>query len=106
MKKTKLSLAIAGLVLAGAIIATSCKKSTTTTTTPDTSTTSSTDNNMAQLNAHDITNIGSEAIDNGSLTTYKLAAGQTGGVGIISSVSGIVTINVDSLSYKKITVTF
>ncbi|HKC67220.1 MAG TPA: hypothetical protein VKG26_03255 [Bacteroidia bacterium] len=101
MKKTKLSLAIAGLVLAGAIIATSCKKSTTTTT-PDTSTTSSTDNNTAQQYAHDITNMGSEGIENnnGSLSTYRQSGGS-----IFGPLSAGVNVNIDQAN-KHMTVTF
>jgi|ERR1700757_630124 len=103
MKKTKLSLAVAGLMLAGAIVVTSCaKKTTPTPTTTDTSTNSSTDNNTAQQSSHDITNFGSEGIDNGSLTNYKLANGQPS---ILSGVSGTATVVINPTA-KTATVTF
>jgi hypothetical protein len=102
MKKTKLSLAITGLLLVGAIVVTSCaKKTTTTTPTTDSSTTSSTDNSMAQQNAHDVTNFGSEGVDNGSLTTYKLANGSPS---VFSGVSGSVSVTVTGS--KQLLVTF
>jgi hypothetical protein len=105
MKKTKLSLAVAGLMLVSAIAITSCKKSTTTTTpATDTSTTSSTDNNLAQQNAHDITNFGSEGIDNSTLTSYKLANG-TGQPSVLSGVSGTATVVINPTA-KTATVTF
>ncbi|HTA62176.1 MAG TPA: hypothetical protein VK835_06965 [Bacteroidia bacterium] len=104
MKKTKLSFAVAGLMLAGAVIMVSCTKKTTTTTpvATDTSTTSSTDNNMAQQHAHDITNIGSEGIENnnGTLTNYRTTQG-----GMFSPLSQSVTVVIDTTA-KKMTVTF
>ena len=80
MKKTKLSLILSGLMIVTVVIVASCKKSTTTTTptvTPDTSTTSATDNQTGQQSANDITNIGSQGIenDNGSLSTYRVVNG-------------------------------
>ena len=103
MKKTKLSIILSGLMIATVVIVASCKKSTTTTTpttTPDTSTTSTTDNNMAQQSAHDITNMGSQAIDNGSLSTYRLAGG-----GLVSPQSASVTIT-HAPGTKTLTITF
>jgi hypothetical protein len=100
MKKTKLSLILSGLMIVTVVIVASCKKSTTTTTTPDTSTTSSTDNNTAQTASHDITNFGSQGIDNGSLSTYRLA----GGGNSFSGVSGTATVVVTGT--KQIQVTF
>ena len=99
MKKTKLSLILGGLMMVTVVVVSSCKKSTTTTT-PDTSTTSSTDNQTAQQNSHDITNFGSEGIDNGSLSTYRLAQGQNAILGVSGSVSVTVT------GTKQIQVTF
>ncbi|MFI5142199.1 MAG: hypothetical protein ACHQII_07565, partial [Bacteroidia bacterium] len=103
MKKTKLSLVLGGLVIVGAVIVSSCKKSTTTTTTPDTSTTSSTDNNSAQQYAHDITNIGSEGIENnnGSLSTYRLTQG-----GLLSPLNGSATITFNTGGTRNMTVVF
>ena len=101
MKKTKLNLAVAGLVIATSLIVVSCKKKDTTTTpvTTDTSTTSSTDNNTAQQHASDITNIGSQGIENnGSLSTYRSGSG-----GLNSVMNASVTINT---SGKNMTVTF
>lgn len=103
MKKTKLSLILSGLMIVTAVIVASCKKSTTTTTpatTPDTSTTSTTDNNNAQQASHDITNFGSQGIDNGSLSTYRLGQGGN----LFSGVSGTATVVVTGS--KQIQVTF
>jgi hypothetical protein len=103
MKKTKLSLVLSGLIIASALIITSCtKKTTTLTTTPDTSTTSSTDNSLAQQNANDITNIGSDGIENnnGTLTNYRLSQGS-----IFSPLSSGVTIVFDT-TQKTMMVTF
>src|SRR6185312_12153537 len=105
MKKTKLSLAFAGLMLASAVIMSSCaKKTTTTTPTSDTSTTSSTDNSTAQQHAHDITNFGSEGIDNQGLTSYKLANG-SGQPSVLSGVSGTASVTINASS-KTALVTF
>jgi hypothetical protein len=103
MKKTKLSLAVAGLMLASAVIMSSCAKKATTTPTSDTSTTSSTDNNTAQQSAHDITNIGSQGIENnnGSLSTYRT----TQGGGMFGPLSTSVTVVINT-SAKNMTVTF
>ncbi|MEO8762362.1 MAG: hypothetical protein ABI388_12355 [Bacteroidia bacterium] len=104
MKKTKLSLVVSTLVIATSLIVVSCqKKATTTTPTPDTSTTSTTDNNMAQQNAHDITNFGSEGIenDNGSLSSYKLAQGGS----VFNPMSGSVNVNINT-STKTMDVVF
>ena len=93
MKKVKVSLILSGLIIAGAVIISSCKKSNTTTTpTPDTSTTSASDNNLAQKNAHDITNFGSEGIDNQGLTSYKLGSNNAGTSPIFLGTSGSVTL--------------
>lgn len=106
MKKTKLSLAIAGLVLASAIMVTSCKKKDTTTTpTQNNDTSSSTDNNTSQTASKDLMNIGSEAIDNGNLTTYKISPNSSAPPSILSGSSGTVTI-VPDWTNKHVTVTF
>jgi len=105
MKKPHLSLAIAGLMLASAVVITSCKKKDTTTTPKTYSTTGTSDNSTSENTSKDLNNIGSEAIDNGHLTTYKLAPG-AGGSGLLSPMSGTVTVMLDSLSYKFLTVTF
>ena len=103
MKKTKLSLILAGLVITTGVLISSCKKSTTSTVATDTSTTSSVDNNTAQQSAHDITNIGSQGIenDNGSLSTYR----NSNGGGLPKPMSGSVNVNVNTTN-KNMTVTF
>jgi hypothetical protein len=78
MKKTNLSLALAGFMIAGAVIVSSCKKkdaTTTPTTTADTNTNTASDNNMAEQHSNDAENIGAQAVDNGSLSTFRLANG-------------------------------
>lgn len=103
MKTKKLNLILSGLMIATVIIVASCKKSTTTpapTVTPDTNTTSATDNNTGQQASHDITNFGSEGIDNGSLSTYRTSKG----AGLFSGVSGTATVVVTAP--KQIQVTF
>ncbi len=106
MKTTKFSLILAGLALTTGLVVSSCQKKTTTTTPPpatNNSTTSATDNNMAQQHSQDMTNFGSQGMDNGTLSTYKLANGSTG-ESILSGVSGSVSVTV--VGSKKITVTF
>jgi hypothetical protein len=107
MKKTKLTIALSGLMIATAVIISSCQKKNSSTTTPDTSTTSSTDNNTAQQSSHDVTNFGSEGIEsnngtgNGSLSTYKLSNGG----GLPAPMSGSVSVSINTAN-KNMTVTF
>src|ERR1700746_3280659 len=90
MKTTKLTLALAGLLIAGGAIISSCKKSTTTTTPPaqDTNASTASDNNMAEQQSNDIENIGAQSVDEGSLSTFRLA---NGGATVSSSGSYSIT---------------
>ncbi|MHB8259543.1 MAG: hypothetical protein ACYDCN_01245 [Bacteroidia bacterium] len=100
MKKTKLMLILCGLMMTTVLFISSCqKKKETTTTPPDTNTSSASDNNTSESASKDINNIGSESIDNGSLSTYRL------GGGLLSPMSGSVTITPDTTN-KKVTVLF
>src|ERR1700752_1552737 len=101
MKKTKLTLALAGLLIAGGAIVSSCKKSTTTTPPPaqDTNAGTASDNSMAEQQSNDVENIGAESVDNGSLSTFRLANGGTS----VSSSSYSIT---GSSASGMVTVTF
>ena len=99
MKKTQLSLALAGLMIAGATMVSSCKKkdATTTTPTPDTNTSTASDNSAAEQHSNDAENIGAQAIDNGSLSAFRLAGGNespmsTGTVNISGAGTGTVVV--------------
>ena len=76
MKKTNLTIALAGLMIAGAAFVSSCKKKETTTT-PDTNASTAADNNAAEQHSSDAENIGAEATDNGSLPTFRLGGSNT-----------------------------
>jgi hypothetical protein len=89
MKKTKLTLALAGLLIAGGAIVSSCKKSTTTPPAQDTNASTASDNSMAEQHSNDIENIGAESVDNGSLSTFRLGSG---GASVSSSGSYSVTV--------------
>ncbi|HXD94125.1 MAG TPA: hypothetical protein VNX01_13005 [Bacteroidia bacterium] len=100
MKTTKLTLALAGLLIAGGAIVSSCKKSTTTPTpAQDTNASTASDNNMAEQHSNDVENIGAESIDEGSLSTFRLA---NGGL----SVASTNTYNVTGFGTGTVTVTF
>ncbi len=76
MKKTNLTLALAGLMIASAAIVSSCKKKDATTTTPakDTDQSGASANNTAENTSNDIVSMGAQASDNtssGSLSTYR-----------------------------------
>ena len=103
--QTKLSLLAGCLILAGAITFVSCKKTSNPTTPKSYNTSGTADNNTADNTSKDLNNIGAEAIGSGTLTTYKLSAGQGNG-GVISPMSGSVVIFVDSIPNKWLTVTF
>ena len=76
MKKTNLSIALAGLMIASAAIVSSCKKKEATTTpTPDTNASTASDNNTVEQQSNDAENIGAQANENGSLSTFRLAGG-------------------------------
>jgi hypothetical protein len=74
MKKTNLTIALAGLMIAGVALVSSCKKKDTTTP-ADTNASTAKDNNTAEQNSNDAENAGAEASDNGSLSTFRLAGG-------------------------------
>ncbi len=105
MKKNKLHLILSGLVIASIVMVSSCSKKTTATPAQNNDTSSSTDNNTSEAASKDISNIGSQAIDNGHLTTYRLVGGGGNGGGIIAPMSGTVNV-VPDLPNKKVTVTF
>ncbi|MEO8759750.1 MAG: hypothetical protein ABI388_01920 [Bacteroidia bacterium] len=75
MKTTKLSLALAGLMIASSIIVTSCKKKDNTTAT-DSDTSAAADHTMAENTASDVGNMVAEASEQGSLSSYRLGSGQ------------------------------
>jgi hypothetical protein len=101
MKTKRIALGLAGILIASASIITSCKKSTTTPApTPDSDTQAASDHSTAENSSNDISAIGSQSIDNGGLSTYKL-----GGDGLLTPESGTVTIT-PNLSAKTVTVTF
>jgi hypothetical protein len=89
MKTTKLTLALAGLMIASAAIVSSCKKKEATST-PDTNATSASDNTMAEKQSNDAENIGAQANENGSLSTFRLAGGGASPMGV-GSVTGFGT---------------
>lgn len=89
MKKTKLTLALAGLMIASAALVSSCKKKdSTTTTTPvqDTNGSTAADNNKAEQHSNDAENIGAQANESGSLSTFRLSGGNASPFGAQDSV--------------------
>ncbi|MBS1646952.1 MAG: hypothetical protein JST67_06395 [Bacteroidetes bacterium] len=105
--KTKISLLAGALAITTSVVLVSCAKKTTPAPAPTYSGSGAADNNTGNTVSKDLNNIGSEAIDNQNhqLSTYRLYPGAAGG-GLLSPMSGTVTVNVDSLSYKHLTVTF
>lgn len=103
MKTNKLTLALAGLMLAGAAIVSSCsKKDSTTTTTKDTDSSGASDNHLAESTSNDIVSMGSQASDNTSatLSSYRTGGGQ-------NQILGLSCANVTrDTALKTITVTF
>lgn len=72
MKKTNLTLALTGLMIAGAVFISSCKKSTPTPPpAQDTNATSANDNANTEQVSNDVENVGAQAVDNGSLSTFR-----------------------------------
>jgi len=105
MKTTKLTVALAGLMIASSVIvSTSCKKkdTTTPTTAQDTNGSTASDNTQAEQHSNDAESIGSEAVDNGSISTYKLEGNNTGS--LLSPMSGSVTVT--GFGTGTVTVTF
>ncbi len=76
MKTTKLTLALAGLMLASAAIVSSCKKKDSTTTPTDNDTSAAIDHTMAESHASDVDNMASEVSEQGSLQSYRMGSGQ------------------------------
>ena len=97
MKKTNLSIALAGLMIASAVIVSSCKKKETTTTTPtqDTNGSTAADNNQTEQHSNDAENIGAQANENGSLSTFRLAGGNASPFGAQDSVVKVTVGGVD-----------
>gem|GEM_PF-336895 len=103
MKTNKLTLALAGLMIASAVIVSSCKKKDTTepTVTKDSDASGASDNHLAESTSNDIVSMGSQASDNtsGSLSNYR-----NGSQNQILGLS-CATVTRDTLN-KIITVTF
>ena len=100
MKTTKLTLALAGLMIASAVIVSSCKKSSNTEPNKDSDTSAATDHTMAENTANDVENMAAESSEQGALNSYRLGSGE-------ESVSAISCANLtyDTLN-RKITATF
>ena len=73
MKTQKLMFGLVATVLAGSLMITGCKKATTETAQPDTEQATASDNSYSENTSNDLINIGSQASENGSLSTYKIA---------------------------------
>jgi len=102
MKTTRLTLSLAGLMIAGSvIISTSCKKKDTTPA-QDTNASTAADNTQAEQHSNDAENIGAEAVDNGSVSTYKLEGNNQGS--LLSPMSG--SVSVTGYGTGTVTVTF
>jgi len=99
MKTTKLTLALAGLMIASAAIVSSCKKKD---APQDTDTSGASDNHLAESTSNDIVSMGAQASDNttANLSTYRLGGGQNQILGLSCA-----TVTRDTIN-KIITVTF
>ena len=105
MKTNKLTLALAGLMIASAALVSSCSKKDTTTPTPkDTNGSTASDNTQAEQQSNDAENIGAEAVDNGQVTTFRLGSNSEGGGGLLSPMSG--SVSVTGFGTGIVTVTF
>jgi hypothetical protein len=78
MKTTKLTLILAGLLLASTVIVSSCKKKEPTEITKDSDSSGASDNHLAESTSNDIVSMGSQASDNttASLNSYRLGNGE------------------------------
>jgi len=74
MKTGKLTLALAALMITSAAFISSCKKKTN--ETKDTDTSAASDNNLAETTSNDVVSMTGQASENGSLSTYKMGAGE------------------------------
>src|ERR1700756_2398978 len=101
MKTTKITLALAGLMIASAATISSCKKKET--PPQDTNGSTAADNTQAEQHSTDAENIGAEAVDNGQVTTFRLGSNSQGG-GILSPMSG--SVNITGAGTGTVTVTF
>jgi hypothetical protein len=102
MKTKRILLALASFTLASAVLFTSCRKKEKKEEV-DSDTSAASDNATAENTSSDIMNIGSQSLDNGNLTTYKMTPGS--GDNLLSPASGTVTIT-PNLTAKTVTVTF
>ncbi|MFI5164009.1 MAG: hypothetical protein ACHQHP_02055 [Bacteroidia bacterium] len=95
MKTSKITLSIAAVMLAMAVSVISCKKK----ESADSDTSGASDNSLAEKTADDVTNMGGQASEDGSMSSYRYAGGE--------DVLGLscATVSVDT-NIKKITVTF
>ena len=73
MKTQKLMYGLAATVIAGSLMLTSCKKATTETAQPDTEQATASDNSYSENTSNDVVNMGSQASENGALSTFKIA---------------------------------
>lgn len=95
-------MALASLTLASAVLFSSCKKDKKKEDI-DSDTSAASDHATAENTSSDLLNIGSQSMENGSLTTYKMMPG--GDDNLLTPMSGTVTIT-PNLTAKTITVTF
>ncbi|MFL5753557.1 MAG: hypothetical protein ACJ76F_09130 [Bacteroidia bacterium] len=103
MKTKRIMLALAALTFASAVLFSSCRKDNKKDEEKDSDTSAASDNAMAENTSSDIMNIGSQSMDNGSLTTYKMMPG--GDDNLLTPMFGTVTIT-PNLTAKTVTVTF
>ena len=101
MKTTKLTLALAGLMIASAAIVSSCKKSSTTEPNKDSDSSGASDSHLAESTSNDVVSMGSQASDN---TTANLSSYRNGEQNQILGLS-CATVTRDTI-LKVITVTF
>lgn len=99
MKTRKLIFGLSTIILAGSLMLTSCKKATTTTA-DDTESGSVGDNTYAENTANDINNIGSQASENGTLSSYKTAPGvYVGGIAMAPTATIVLTGSVITVDF-------
>jgi hypothetical protein len=76
MKTKQVMLTLSTVVLAGSLMLTSCRKKTKETEDPDSDQTEANDNNLAEGSMNDITGIGSQGAETGTLTTYRMGGSE------------------------------
>ncbi|MBI4946928.1 MAG: hypothetical protein HY840_11085 [Bacteroidetes bacterium] len=103
MKTSKITLAIAAIMLSMAVVVISCKKKDAapeeTPTATDSETAGASDNSMAERMSDDVSDMGGQASENGSMSSYRLAQGS-------SLLMACASVTYDSVVNKVITVTF